>query len=210
LVLAFVPAAAVGARMPAATDAERGLPAVASPPVEPDGHRDTELTPKENPAALSNGAVGLLRPVERLNAAKSLRLPSLAAPKGLDASRTDKSDSTTMVLKQPLPIDWDGQGRPSDLGPARGAVFDLQPGSVDGGIAQRSRLRRRLGLGRRAAQSRDGRCACRSEQRPRPRRHHVQAFDAGRQPVFGDAAEQLLGDGDVQRVVVGGAVRTFR
>ncbi len=84
--------------------------AVASPPDNPmdSSSADAELTPEESAAlsnALSNDFSGL--PIAK---PKKLRLPSLAAPKGLDASRTDAPDgSSTMVLKQPLPIDWDAK-----------------------------------------------------------------------------------------------------
>ena len=42
--------------------------------------------------------------------AKPLRLPSMGARPGLDVSRTDRPDgSSTVVVKQPLPIDWDAK-----------------------------------------------------------------------------------------------------
>ena len=55
--------------------------------------------------ALSDPSV--CRPPSRQN---RCALPSLAAPKVSTASRTDKPDgSTAMVLKQPLPVDWDAK-----------------------------------------------------------------------------------------------------
>lgn len=81
--------------------------AVASPPSNPMDTADAELTPEES-AAISNALSGDLLGLSA-TPIKPLRLPSLRAPKGLDTSRTDKDSSTTMVLKQPLPIDWDAK-----------------------------------------------------------------------------------------------------
>jgi hypothetical protein len=104
------------AAAPAAALAQNGAPlpnaayAVASPPSNPmdNSTADAELTPEET-AALSNALSNDLSGLSSTRSAKPLRLPSLSGPKGLDASRTDKDSSTTMVLKQPLPIDWDAK-----------------------------------------------------------------------------------------------------
>jgi hypothetical protein len=105
------------AAMPVAALAQDPMPlvpnaayAVASPPSDPtdQSSADAEITPEEREAlsnALSGDLAGLSMPANP----KPLRLPSLAAPKGLDATRTDKDSSTTMVLKQPLPVDWDAK-----------------------------------------------------------------------------------------------------
>ena len=83
--------------------------AVASPPSNPmdQSTADAELTPEES-AAISNALSGDLQGTSA-TPIKPLRLPSLNVRKGLDASRTDKDTSTTMVLKQPLPVDWDAK-----------------------------------------------------------------------------------------------------
>lgn len=83
--------------------------AVASPPSNPmdASSADAELTPEES-AAISNALSGDLLGLSA-TPIKPLRLPSLRSPKGLDASRTDKDSSTTMVLTQPLPVDWDAK-----------------------------------------------------------------------------------------------------
>jgi hypothetical protein len=83
--------------------------AVASPPSNPmdQSTADAELTPEES-AAISNALSGDLLGTSA-TPIKPLRLPSLNVRKALDASRTDKDDSTTMVLKQPLPVDWDAK-----------------------------------------------------------------------------------------------------
>jgi hypothetical protein len=91
------------ATAPAVALAQNGIVpntyAVASPPSNPmdQSTADAELTPEES-AAISNALSGDLQ-----------RLPSLNVRKGLDASRTDKDTSTTMALKQPLPVDWDAK-----------------------------------------------------------------------------------------------------
>jgi hypothetical protein len=100
--------------MPVAALAQDPMPlvpnayAVASPPSDStdQSSADADITPEDRKAlndALSGDLSGLSMP------AKPLRLPRLATPKGLDASRTDKDGATTMVLKQPLPIDWDAK-----------------------------------------------------------------------------------------------------
>lgn len=84
--------------------------ALASPPAEPltgvQESADAELTPDEQDALrniLSNA------PVSPYDApAKQLRTPALKQTKKFDMTRTDKSDgSSSLTLKQPLPIDWD-------------------------------------------------------------------------------------------------------
>lgn len=82
--------------------------AVASPAADPLDTADTELTPEES-QALSNALSDDPDVSAAAKPAKPLRLPTLAAPKTFDASRTDQSNSTKMVLKQSLPVDWDAQ-----------------------------------------------------------------------------------------------------
>lgn len=90
--------------------------AVASPPSEPQqGIQEStqesagaELTPEEQEALrtiLNN------TPTVSYDApAKKLRTPALKQTKNFDMSRTDKSDgSSSLALKQPLPIDWDAK-----------------------------------------------------------------------------------------------------
>ena len=87
--------------------------ASASPPAnptdEPSPPADSALSPDES-AALGNALM-----VDPLNVAgpapaRPLRLPSMSNRPALDVSRTDKPDgSSTVVVKQPLPIDWDAK-----------------------------------------------------------------------------------------------------
>ncbi len=84
--------------------------AVASPPSEPltgaQESADAELTPEEQDALrtmLSNALA-----VSPDGPTKTLRTPALKQTKKFDMSRTDKADgSSSLTLKQPLPIDWD-------------------------------------------------------------------------------------------------------
>ena len=92
--------------------------AAASPPSEPqegvqaqEGVQESagaELTPEEQEALrnILNNA-----PTVSYDApAKQLRTPTLKQTKKFDMSRTDKSDgSSSLALKQPLPIDWDAK-----------------------------------------------------------------------------------------------------
>jgi hypothetical protein len=83
--------------------------AVASPPSEPLGESaDAELAPEEQDA-LRNVLSGMSS--DPYNAqTKTLRTPSLKSTKNFDMSRTDRPDgSSNIVLKQPLPIDWDAK-----------------------------------------------------------------------------------------------------
>lgn len=108
--------------------------AVASPPSNPmdASSADAELTPEESVAisnALSGDLLGLsATPI------KPLRLPRLNTPKGLDTSRTDKDSSTTMVLKQPLPIDWDAKVG-ADLGLRAAPSLTYSPDAWKAGSA---------------------------------------------------------------------------
>lgn len=102
--------------------------AVASPPSNPmdASSADAELTPEES-AAISNALSGDLLGLSTAPI-KPLRLPRLNAPKGLDTSRTDKANSTTMVLKQPLPIDWDAKvGADLGLRAAPSLIYSPDP-----------------------------------------------------------------------------------
>ena len=73
-----------------------------------------------------------------------------------------------------------------------GAVGHLSAEQTAAGDPGRPGFGRGLGFGRRA-QSRHGRRARRSQQRSGQSRHHVQALDPGRRPIFADVAGQLFG-----------------
>ena len=106
IALTAMPVAAL-AQEPLVPNAAYAVASPASDPIE-ESSADAEITPEEREAlrnALSVDVAGLSMPANP----KSLRLPSLAAPKGLDVTRTDKDGSTAMVLKQPLPVDWDAK-----------------------------------------------------------------------------------------------------
>ena len=107
LALGFVPGVAL-AQQPLAITPGADY-AVASPSADPLGESaDAELTPEEQQALrdILSGA-----PANPYDApAKTLRTPSLKSTKNFDMSRTDKPDgSSNIVLKQPLPIDWDAK-----------------------------------------------------------------------------------------------------
>lgn len=60
--------------------------------------------------------------------AKPLRLPNLSQKRGFEATRTDNPDgSSAMVLKQPLPTEWDAKVG-ADLGLGPSAPSSYQPG----------------------------------------------------------------------------------
>jgi hypothetical protein len=107
--MALAPGAALaqdGARVVA--NAAYAVASPAADPLDTADTADTELTPEES-AALSSALSGAPDLSMETKATKSLRFPALAARKTFDASRTDQSNSTTMVLKQSLPVDWDAQ-----------------------------------------------------------------------------------------------------
>ena len=84
------------------------------------------LTPDE--AALLGQAL-LFDPASLVASApaKPLRLPSLGKPRGLALSRTDRPDgSATVVVKQPLPTDWDAKIG-ADLGLAANPPITYRP-----------------------------------------------------------------------------------
>ncbi len=124
--------AATAVQSPAlAQDATMAAYASASPPSNPtDGPvppAESELSPEDS-AVLGN--VLTFDPATLNNAApaKPLRVPSLTGRQRLDVSRTDNPDgSSTVILKQPLPIDWDAKVG-ADLGLAPIAPESYQPG----------------------------------------------------------------------------------
>ncbi len=104
--------------------------ALASPPSDPTD--DTAAEPEMPPTAEESAAVSAALsydPAEILQSgsAPTLRLPSLSASKGLDMSRTDRPDgSSTVMLKQPLPTEWDAK-LGADLGLAANAPASYLP-----------------------------------------------------------------------------------
>lgn len=115
--------------------------ASASPPEHPLGDAGQADQPAVTPldaeesAALGQAlqfdptAFGAERP------AKPLHLPRLSQKRGLDASRTDNPDgSTAMVLKQPLPTEWDAKiGADLGLGPTAQSYQPDRPLPGQGG-----------------------------------------------------------------------------
>jgi hypothetical protein len=83
--------------------------AVASPPADPLGESaDAELTLEEQEAL--RGALSGFSVDPYSTQTKSLRTPTLKSDKNFDMSRTDRPDgSSSLALKQPLPIDWDAK-----------------------------------------------------------------------------------------------------
>lgn len=73
-----------------------------------DGESETALSPEDS--AIIDRALAL-DPASFINApVKPLRLPALAATKGLDLSRTDRADgSGTVIVRKPLATEWDAQ-----------------------------------------------------------------------------------------------------
>ena len=124
--LAAAPAVALAQEVAAPADA-----AAATPPSSPDdateAAADTPLSDEES-AAL--GQALLFDPAAAIKAkpVKPLRLPSLYKPQALDINSTDKPDgSSTVVVKQPLPIEWDAKVG-ADLGLSPSAQDSYQPG----------------------------------------------------------------------------------
>lgn len=102
--------------------------AAASPASDPLGESaDAELTPEEQDA-LRNVLSGAS--FDPYNApAKPLRTPTLKSTKNFDMSRTDRPDgSSNIVLKQPLPIDWDAKvGADLGLRTAPSIAYNPEP-----------------------------------------------------------------------------------
>ena len=113
--------------------------AAASPPAnptdEPASPASSALSPDES-AVLGNALMFDQSNLTGAAPVKPLRLPSLSNPKDLDVSRTDKSDgSSTVVVKQPLPIDWDAKvGADLGLAAAPNSYQPVRPmpGTRDG------------------------------------------------------------------------------
>jgi hypothetical protein len=102
--------------------------AAASPPSDPLGESaDAELTPEEQEALRNALSSALANPYDA--PAKTLRTPTLKSTKNFDMSRTDKPDgSSNIVLKQPLPIDWDAKvGADLGLRTAPSIVYTPDP-----------------------------------------------------------------------------------
>ncbi len=112
----------------AAKDSAMEAYASASPPSNPTGEpADNELTPEES-AILENSLN--FNPVTLNSAApaRSLKLPRLPTPGSPDIKRTALPDgSSTVAVKQPLPIDWDAKVG-ADVGLAAEAPDGYQPG----------------------------------------------------------------------------------
>jgi len=111
---------------PANPTDEPGLPANSTD--EPTPPADNALSPDES-AVLGNALIFDPPNLTGTAPVKPLRLPSLSDPKDLAVSRTDKSDgSSTVVVKQPLPTDWDAKIG-ADLGLAATPTDSYQPAS---------------------------------------------------------------------------------
>jgi len=123
---AAAPAAALAQDLDTAAYASASRPE--NPTDEPAAPESSALSPDES--ALLGSAL-MFNPSNLTGTAptKPLRLPSLSYPNGLDVSRTTKPDgSSTVVVKQPLPSDWDAKVG-ADLGLAATATDSHQPGS---------------------------------------------------------------------------------
>jgi len=100
----------------------------ANPTDEPAVLESSALSPNES-ALLGNALTFDPSNLASTAPAKPLRLPGLSNRNGLDVSRTAKPDgSSTVVVKQPLPIDWEAKVG-ADLGLAATATDSYQPGS---------------------------------------------------------------------------------
>ena len=107
--------------------------ATASPPSDPFNETPLSdpLTPEE--ADVLRNALDFNSPVSSSAPAKALRARDLPKSKGLDVTRTDRPDgSSSMVMKQPLPIDWDG-AIGADLGLRPAQSFGYRPDRVIAG-----------------------------------------------------------------------------
>jgi hypothetical protein len=129
LTCAFAPGAALA--QDSAQDSATGAYASASPPSnptdEPAPPAASEPSPEDS-AILGNALTFDPATLNSAAPAKPLRLPSLPNRQSLDIKRTDKPDgSSTVAVKQPLPIDWDAKVG-ADLGLAASAPDGYQPG----------------------------------------------------------------------------------
>jgi hypothetical protein len=106
-VLAAAPVSALA--QDSATVAYASASPPANPADEPTPPADGALSPDESSAL---GSALMFDPGTLVGGkpAKPLRLPNLSNAKDLDVSRTDKPDgSSTVVVKQPLPTDWNAK-----------------------------------------------------------------------------------------------------
>ncbi len=98
--------------------------------------RRTKCSAPKTAAALANALA--VDPADTWTAApaRPLRLPSLSSAKGLDVSRADRPDgSSTVILKQPLPTEWDAKVG-ADLGLAATPSEVYQPGQPMPGLRE--------------------------------------------------------------------------
>jgi hypothetical protein len=125
LACAFAPGAALA--QDSATAAYASASPSSNPTDDPAPPADSELSPEDS-AILGNALTFDPATLNSAAPAKPLRLPRLSSPNRLDVSRTDKPDgSSTVVVKQPLPIDWDAKVG-ADLGLAASTPDGYQPG----------------------------------------------------------------------------------
>jgi hypothetical protein len=119
--------AAVGAAPGVARAQDAPAYASATPADQPPSSADAEISPEDSAIlgkALTIDSVTSDAPLS----AKKLRLPALPGRPNLDIVRSDKSDgSSTVVLKQPLPTEWDAQVG-ADLGVAANTSDSYQRG----------------------------------------------------------------------------------
>lgn len=128
-VLAFAPGAALAQN--AVKDSALGAYAMASPSSnptdEPAASADSELSADEI-AILNSLNTALAKPNPDAPA-RTLRLPRLSYPTDSDIKRTELPDgSSTVAVKQPLPIEWDAKVG-ADLGLASNTAEIYQPGT---------------------------------------------------------------------------------
>jgi hypothetical protein len=131
LALAIAPGAALAQDLPQAAAEDPAAYAADAPPSNP-GDEPAAETPlsADETAALGSALTYDPFDIGAAAPAKTLRLPSLSASKGLDMSRTDRPDGSSVVfLKQPLPTDWDAK-LGADLGLASNAAASYQPDQV--------------------------------------------------------------------------------
>lgn len=139
LALAFAPVAALAQDAAGNPDAALEAYASASPPGnpmdEPAAAPDETLSP-DDAAALGNALAADPTEIWAAAPAKPLRLPSLSSSKALDISRADRPDgSGTVILKQPLPTEWDAKVG-ADLGLAATPSAVYQPGQSMPGLRE--------------------------------------------------------------------------
>jgi len=127
LVCALAAAPGVALAQNAAKDSALEAYASASPPSSPaDEPADSELTPEES--AILHNSLNFDPVLNSAAPAKSLRLPRLSSQGKLDIKRTERPDGTsTVAVKQPLPIDWDAKVG-ADVGLAANAPDGYNPG----------------------------------------------------------------------------------